>query len=157
MLSPRWTALAAADSSQTHCSVVAVQLTLRTEPAPPVVDAEVSRIAAALPTAGLLGVMLERTGRHLRVVSAWSRRTDMAAFERGELHRNAKDALREHVLPPTVAVWTEHLAALPPDWHEVQRRLDAARARRHPHSTAASTSPAPAPPDSASTSGRTTP
>lgn len=155
MLSPRWTALAAPDSSQTHCSVVAVQLTLRTGAALPVVDAEVSRIAAALPTAGLLGVMLERTGRHVRVVSAWSRRADLAAFERGRLHRDAEDALREHVLPPTVAVWTERLAALPPDWHEVRRRLDAAGARQHPHSTACSTSPAPPPPDSAS--GRTTP
>ena len=109
MLSPRWSALAAADSSQTHCTVVAVQLTLRSEPAVRVVDAWASRIAAALPTAGLLGVMLERTGRDVRVVSAWSRRTDMAAFERGGLHRAAKDALREHVLPPTVAVWTESL------------------------------------------------
>ncbi len=155
MLSSRWTTVAAPDSAQSHCSVVAVQLTLRTARAGPIVDAWAGRIADALPTGGLLGVMLDRTDTHLRMVSAWARRTDLAEFERGPMHRGAKDALRDHVLPPTVAVWTEVLAALPPDWHEVQRRLDAARARQCPDGAAPSASPTPRPPDS--TPGRTTP
>ena len=131
MSTPRWTAFPPSDSSQTHCSVVAVQLTLHTAQAGPAVDSWAERVAGALPAPGLLGIMLERTERHLRVVSAWSRRSQMAAFERGLVHLDAKTALRPHLLPPTVVVWTEVVAALPPDWDDVRRRLAAVTPASH--------------------------
>ena len=139
MPSDRWTALTAPDPTLTHCSVVAVQLTLRTADAGTVLDTWAGRIADALPAPGLLGLMLTRTDSHLRVVSAWSRRSELAEFERGPLHREAKAALHQHVLPPTVAVWSEALRNLPPDWQEVQERLDAAHARQQPESAKAIT------------------
>ena len=139
MLSSRWTAFAAPDHTETHCSVVAVQLTLCTPDAGTVLDTWAGRIADALPAPGLLGLMLERTDSHMRLVSAWSRRSEMAEFERGPLHREAKAALHRHVLPPTVAVWGEARSNLPPDWQEVQQRLDVASARQRPDGPAAIT------------------
>ncbi len=154
MLSPRWTALPAPDGSQTHCSVVAVQLTLRNTEAGAVLDTWVDRVVLDLPTSALLGAMVTRTRTDLHMVSAWSRRSDMAAFERAGVHGAAKQDLRAHVLPPTVAVWTELVAALPPSWDEVRRRLAAARTRQRPDSASASTGLTASPPDQAS--GRTT-
>jgi heme-degrading monooxygenase HmoA len=131
MASTPWTALAAPDGTGTSCTVVAVQLRLRTPDAAPAVDTWMRRVTRALPAPGLLGFMTQRTEQHLRTVSAWQRRAAMAAFEREAPHRDAKHALHELLHPPTVAVWTEATAALPPDWQDVRRRLNQAADRQH--------------------------
>ncbi len=80
-------------------------------------------------TPDLTGYALRLTDGVLWVVSAWSRRASLAAFERGALHAAAQRELRPLRDPPVVAVWRAGPAELPPSWQEVRRRVYAARER----------------------------
>lgn len=133
MVSKSWTSFDGIGSTEVNCTLVAVQLHLRTADASPAVDTWTRRVTAGLPAPGLLGFMVERTEEHLRTVSAWQRRAAMAEFERSPPHLEAKKALHELIDPATVVVWSVLTEALPPQWPEVRRRLAEAEDRQRSH------------------------
>ncbi|UYP18628.1 hypothetical protein OED52_18605 [Rhodococcus sp. Z13] len=59
------------------------------------------------------------------IVSAWTSRTALSAFDHGGMHRSAKVDLRTVLAPSTFAVWSCPAGALPPAWDEVRDRIDA--------------------------------
>jgi hypothetical protein len=80
-------------------------------------------------TPDLTGYALQFTGGSLWVVSAWSRRSSLAAFERSPLHTAAQQELHPLLHPPVIDVWRAAPADLPPTWEEVRRRMHAAGER----------------------------
>jgi hypothetical protein len=80
---------------------------------------------------GALGHQLgfDIRARALWTVSAWSSRTALIHFERGDVHRGAMATLRPLVRPSTLVVWTTNAADLPSGWDEIQRRIRAVEDR----------------------------
>jgi hypothetical protein len=92
------------------------------------------RIRRHLATApGLVGhaLALELSGPALWTVSVWSSRTQLVAFDRGDLHQYAKAALRPRLRPGTFAVWSCPASELPVGWTEVRRRIALAQPDRN--------------------------
>ncbi|SNS56909.1 hypothetical protein SAMN04488107_3050 [Geodermatophilus saharensis] len=130
MRSSSWTPVGPAVTPSAVLTLVGVRLRLRAgADAGPVVS-WADRLRAELDrTPDLTGYALRFTGGSLWVVSAWSRRTSLAAFERGALHTAAQRELRPLLRPPVVVVWRAAPADPPPSWEEVRRRLCAAGER----------------------------
>ncbi len=117
-------------ASSAALTLVGVQLRLRAGADADAVVPWVDRLCPELDrTPDLAGYALRFTGGSLWVVSAWSRRTSLAAFERGALHTAAQRELRPLLHPPVIDVWRAAPADLPPSWEEVRRRIHAARER----------------------------
>jgi hypothetical protein len=111
-------------------TLVGVQMRLRAGADADAVVSWAGRLRPELDrTPDLAGYALRFAGGSLWVVSAWSSRASLAAFERGALHAAAQRELRPLLHPPVVAVWRAGPAELPPSWQEVRRRLHAARER----------------------------
>ena len=111
-------------------TLVGVQLRLRAGADAGAVISWADRLGPELDrTPDLTGYALRFTGGSLWVVSAWSRRASLTAFERGALHTAAQRELRPLLRPPVIDVWRAAPADLPPSWEEVRRRIHAARER----------------------------
>ena len=130
MRSTSWTPVVPATAPSAVLTLVGVELRLR---AGADADADVSwadRICPELDhTPDLTGYALQLTGGSLWVVSAWARRTSLAAFERGPLHTAARRELHPLLYPPVIDVWRAAPADPPPSWEEVRRRIRAAGER----------------------------
>ncbi|MGY1833121.1 hypothetical protein ACI8AA_22125 [Geodermatophilus sp. SYSU D01180] len=130
MRSSSWTPVATAVDPSAVLTLVAVQLRLRAGADPGVFAPWIDRIRAELVhTPDLVGYGLRLTGGVLRVVSAWSRRASLTAFERGPLHTAAEQELAALLHPPAVAIWRAAGTDLPPVWDDVRLRLAAADRR----------------------------
>ncbi len=115
-------------ASSAVLTLVGVQLRLRAGADADAVVPWVDRLCPELDrTPDLAGYALRFAGGSLWVVSAWSRRTSLAVFERGALHTAAQRELRPLLHPPVIDVWRAAPADLPPSWEEVRRRIHAAR------------------------------
>jgi len=111
-------------------TLVGVQLRLRAGADAGAVICWADRLRPELDrTPDLTGYALQFTGGSLWVVSAWSRRASLTAFERGALHTAAQRELRPLLRPPVIDVWRAAPADLPPSWEEVRRRIHAAGER----------------------------
>jgi len=111
-------------------TLVGVQLRLLTGADPAALTSWADHLRPELDrTPDLVGYALQPTAGVLWVVSAWSRRTSLAAFERGPLHSAAQRELRAVLRPPVVDVWRAPAVDLPPAWADVRRRLHAADRR----------------------------
>ena len=130
MASSSWTPVGAAVDPSAVLTLIAVQLRLRAGADPGAFPPWIDRICPELArTPDLVGYALRLTGGVLRVVSAWSRRASLTAFERGPLHTAAKEELAALLHPPAVAVWRASGSDLPPAWGDVRLRLAAADRR----------------------------
>jgi hypothetical protein len=119
-------------STRAPVTVVAGRLPLRSWRSVPRVLVWVMRIRRTLRACP--GVLGHRLGFDVRAcalwtASAWSTRTALVHFERGEVHRRAMTSLRPHVRPSTFVVWTTDGPGLPAGWDEVQRRIAAVEHR----------------------------
>jgi hypothetical protein len=128
VLTVPWTTTHPAPSAHT-CTVIAARLPListHTVPAAVIWAWRIRRHLAGTP--GLVGhaLALEMSGQALWTVSAWSSRTQLLAFDRGDIHQNAKAALRPRLRPATFAVWSCPASDLPLLWPEIRRRIAAA-------------------------------
>ena len=111
------------------CTVIAGRLPVRSVRDLPAVLAWTRRVRRQLATApGLAGhgAALDLSGLTLWTVSAWTTRTDLTRFERGEPHQAAESSLRARLWPATFAVWTCATADLPLAWTEIRRRVEVA-------------------------------
>jgi hypothetical protein len=125
-----WTPVAPAVDPEELLTIVGVRLCLRSGSAPAALTAWVDRLRPELDrTPDLAGYALQLTGGRLWVVSAWSRRGSLAAFERGRLHTTAERELQALLHPPVVAIWRAAASELPPSWDDVRGRLRAAGER----------------------------
>ncbi|WP_448640898.1 hypothetical protein [Geodermatophilus sp. URMC 63] len=130
MRSSPWTPVRTAIDPSAVVTLVAVQLRLRAGADPGAFPTWIDRIRPELArTPDLVGYAFRLTGGALRVVSAWSRRASLTAFERGPLHAAAKNELAALLHPPAVAVWRAAGGDLPPAWGDVRLRLAAADRR----------------------------
>ena len=111
-------------------TLVGVELRLRAGADADAVVSWADRICPELDhTPDLTGYALQLTGGSLWVVSAWARRTSLAAFERGPLHTAAQRELHPLLYPPVIDVWRAAPPDPPPSWEEVRRRIRAAGKR----------------------------
>ena len=111
-------------------TLVGVQLRLRAGADAGAVASWADRLCPELDrTPDLTGYALQLTDGVLWVVSAWSRRASLTAFERSALHTAAKKELAALLHPPAVAVWRAAVSDLPPAWGDVGLRLAAADRR----------------------------
>ncbi len=130
MRSSSWTPVGTTVDPSAVLTLIAVQLRLRAGADPGAFTPCTDRISAELTrTPDLVGYAFRRTGGILRVVSAWSRRASLTAFERSPLHTAAEQELAALLHPPAVAVWRAAAVDLPPTWDDVRRRLQAADRR----------------------------
>jgi hypothetical protein len=111
-------------------TLVGVQLRLRAGADAGAVISWADRLCPELDrTPDLTGYALQLTDGVLWVVSAWSRRASLTAFERSPLHTAAQQELQPLLHPPVIDVWRAAPADLPPSWEEVRRRIHAAGER----------------------------
>ena len=130
MRSSSWTPVGTPAAPSAPLTLVAVQLRLRARADRGALRCWTDRIRPELArTPGLAGYALELTDGVLRVVSAWSRRASLTAFERSPLHTAAGEELATLLHPPVVAVWRAAGTDPPPAWGDVRLRLDAAARR----------------------------
>lgn len=130
MRSSSWAPVLPAVDPSAVLTLVAVRLRVRAGADPDALAPWVDRLRPQLDrTPDLVGYALQLTDDSLRVVSAWTRRASLAAFERGRLHAAAQRELHPLLHPPVVDVWRTAAADLPPAWADVRRRLDAAERR----------------------------
>lgn len=124
-----WTTVSRPDPA-TECSVLAVRLPLRLHRDMPRFLWWALRVKGQLATSpGLLGYALaaQVTNKTFWTVSAWTRRGELARFDRTDPHRAAKRRLGPVMLPSTLVVWTCHAGDLPIGWEEIRRRIAQAR------------------------------
>jgi hypothetical protein len=125
-----WTPVASAADRGQALTLVGVQLRLRSGTDPRAVTARAERLRPELDRSpDLVGYAMQLIDGGFWVVSAWTHRASLAAFERGSLHRSAQRELRPLLHPPVVNVWSVAATELPPVWEEVRRRLWAAEER----------------------------
>lgn len=125
-----WTSVTPVADPAAVLTIVAVQLRLRRAADAVALAAWADRLRPELDrTAGLVGYSARRTSRALWVVSAWSHRDRLAAFESGPLHTAAKRELHPLLHPPVVGVWRAGSDGIPPPWTDVRGRLRAAERR----------------------------
>ena len=130
MRNTSWTPVGTAVDPSAPVTLVAVQLRLRAGADPDPLTSWTDRIRPELArTPDLVGYALRLDGGALRVVSGWSRRASLTAFERSPLHTAAEKELAPLLHPPVVAVWGVAVTELPPVWGDVRLRLDAADRR----------------------------
>ncbi len=111
-------------------TLVGVQLRLRAGADAGAVISWADRLCPELDrTPDLTGYALQLTDGVLWVVSVWSRRASLTAFERSPLHTAAQQELQPLLHPPVIDVWRAAPADLPPSWEEVRRRIHAAGER----------------------------
>jgi hypothetical protein len=125
-----WTPVVPAIVPSAVLTLVGVQLRLRAGADAGAVATWADRLCPELDrTPDLTGYALQLTDGVLWVVSAWSRRASLTAFERSPLHTAAQQELQPLLHPPVVDVWRAAPADLPPSWEEVRRRIHAAGER----------------------------
>ncbi|MDN5857469.1 MAG: hypothetical protein L0H84_02495 [Pseudonocardia sp.] len=125
MLTLPWTA-APGPHRHLRCTVFAARLPVRSwKDLPRVLRRALSLRRRLARTPGLIGHAVALHGRAVWTVSAWTDRKALARFDRDAAHRDAKTALRPHLLPSTLAVWTCPIEDLPVPWAEVRARLAA--------------------------------
>ncbi|MEX5721862.1 hypothetical protein [Geodermatophilus maliterrae] len=130
MPSTPWTPVAAAVDPSAVLTLVGVHLRLRAGSDLDALTAWADRLGRELTrTPDLVGHARRWSGGAFWVVSAWTRRASLVAFERGPLHTAAQRELRALLHPPVVDVWRADPADLPPTWEEVGDRLRAAGER----------------------------
>jgi hypothetical protein len=110
-------------------TVIAAQLPLRSLGSLPATLVWTWRLRRALcdaPGLGGYAFAMPISGSALWMVSAWTSRRALTAFQHNAAHRAAQTHLRTRLGPATFAVWDCPAAQLPVGWGDVRRRILAA-------------------------------
>jgi hypothetical protein len=135
MSSGQWHTTSTPLAPAAQCTIMAGRLTVRADRHLPMLLRWAWRTRRQLRnTPGLAGyaVQAELRTKTLWIVSAWISRTDLARFDRGDLHAAAKATIRPTLAPSTFVLWSSSAGELPIGWPEVRRRI-AAAGRNRPH------------------------
>jgi hypothetical protein len=80
---------------------------------------------------GLVGhrFAVELRTRSVWTRSAWSTRTTLVEFSRGEAHSSVRGATETALMESTFCFWGSEAVLWPPGWSEVRQRIDEAAER----------------------------